>query len=73
MFFIVFVYIHRKYSCSERYKPSTKPIVNGAGNVRGLGLILLRRQSVMILLLMNSKPFSVTGISGNPSFAIQCS
>ena len=68
MFFIVFVFIHRKYSCSERFKPSTKPIVNGAGNVRGLGLILLRRESVM-----NSKPFSVTGISGNPSFAIQCS
>ena len=39
----------------------------------GLCLMLYKWYSVMISLFLNSVPLSVTRISGNQNFAIQCS
>ena len=74
VYFVSFPFmIHLRYSCSERFIPSTKPFVQGAGDVRGLCLMLYKWHSVMISLFMNSVPLSVTKILGNPNLAIQCS
>ena len=65
--------IHLRYSCSERFILSSKPLVHGALDVRGFCLMLYRWHNVMISLFLNIVPLSVTMISGNPNFAFQCS
>ena len=63
--------INLMYSCNERFIPSADLFVQGAGDVRGLCLILSKWHSVMISLFTNSVPLSVSSIAGSPNLATQ--
>ena len=74
MYFVSFPFmIHLRYSTKVNWGTSTKPLFHGAWDDRGLCLMFYRWHNVMIPLFMDSVPLTVTKISGNPNFAIQCS